>query len=385
MRKGGLLRSSNVAGIRQAVRGGTRMVVLALLCAVALLSFGRPLTHRAVAVIDSDGDGLPDATEIAIGTDPFCADSEDTLAPGSDALCNGNGGDGLTDFTEIVTSGTDPLCGDSEDTRAPGNDGLCNGNGGDGLTDGAEVVTWGTDPLCADSEDSFALGSDGLCNGNSGDGLTDYAEVVTWSTDPLCPDSEDTRAAGTDGLCNGNGGDAMFDSYEVAHSCLNPLVHDAAADPDSDGLSNTTELAEGTDPCDSDTDSDGLTDSAELAGIASPKSALGTFITDPLNADTDDDACPDAAELGADERQGGRRDPTNHWDYFNPTQDGKNRVDDILAVVQRFGKDAGDPAYDTRYDRTSIGPNFWNLGPPDGKIRVPDILASIRQFGHDCV
>jgi hypothetical protein len=103
--------------------------------------------------------------------------------------------------------------------------------------------------------------------------------------------------------------------------------------------------------------------------------------------DNDKDGCPDVAEVQAapgSETHGGRRDPNNPWDYFNPTHDGKNRVDDILAVVQHFGKNAGDPGYSTDYDRTPLGPNRWNLGPPDGKIRIADILAIVAQFGHDC-
>jgi hypothetical protein len=103
--------------------------------------------------------------------------------------------------------------------------------------------------------------------------------------------------------------------------------------------------------------------------------------------DADGDGCPDVNEqqtaVGS-ELTGGRRDYLNPWDYFNPTRDGKNRVDDILAVIQHFGKNAGDPGYSQDYDRTYMGPNLWNDGPPDGKIRVADILAEIDQFGHDC-
>jgi hypothetical protein len=103
--------------------------------------------------------------------------------------------------------------------------------------------------------------------------------------------------------------------------------------------------------------------------------------------DADADGCPDSSELQTapgSERSGGRRDPLNPWDYFNPTHDGQNRVDDILAVIQHFGKNRGDPGYSTDYDRTGIGPNPWNLGPPDGQVRVADIIAEIHQYGHDC-
>jgi hypothetical protein len=68
---------------------------------------------------DDDGDGLPDATEIAagsgLGTDPLDPDSDD---------------DGRNDGEEVL-AGTDPLDPDSDD---------------DGWNDGEEVLA-GTDPL----------------------------------------------------------------------------------------------------------------------------------------------------------------------------------------------------------------------------------------------
>ena len=106
--------------------------------------------------------------------------------------------------------------------------------------------------------------------------------------------------------------------------------------------------------------------------------------TDPYNPDTDADGCTDGQELGPSAQAGGQRNPINPWDYFNPSGDGLNRVDDILTVIQHYGLHAGDAGYDTKYDRTYLGPNMWNLGPPDGLISVSDILAIIRQFGHDC-
>lgn len=67
---------------------------------------------------DSDGDGLPDSQEIAIGTDPNDPDSDD---------------DGLNDGDEVAL-GTDPNNPDTDD---------------DGLSDGEELLL-GTDPLVPD-------------------------------------------------------------------------------------------------------------------------------------------------------------------------------------------------------------------------------------------
>jgi lysophospholipase L1-like esterase len=105
----------------------------------------------------------------------------------------------------------------------------------------------------------------------------------------------------------------------------------------------------------------------------------------PWVIDGDGDGCPNASELGANERLGGRRDPYNPWDYFNPGQDGANRIDDILAVARSYGHDSGDPLYSVNYDRTMLdGAHPWQFGPPDGSIRPFDITAAILSFGHDC-
>ncbi|MCB0999409.1 MAG: fibronectin type III domain-containing protein [Acidimicrobiales bacterium] len=70
---------------------------------------------------DTDGDGLSDATEARVGSDPNVADSD---------------GDSLDDFTEVEVLGTDPLNTDSDF---------------DSLPDG-EGALYGTDPLLADSD-----------------------------------------------------------------------------------------------------------------------------------------------------------------------------------------------------------------------------------------
>jgi pimeloyl-ACP methyl ester carboxylesterase len=134
------------------------------------------------------------------------------------------------------------------------------------------------------------------------------------------------------------------------------------------------------DECDADEDDDALTDEAELA----------THATDPQNRDTDGDNCNDGAEVQTapgSQGSGGLRDARYPWDYFNPTEDGFNRSDDISAVVAKYGHDlgvAGD--YHVKYDRSMLMPPgyAWVFGPPDGVIRAFDISAAVSSYGHDC-
>ena len=100
--------------------------------------------------------------------------------------------------------------------------------------------------------------------------------------------------------------------------------------------------------------------------------------------DADGDGCPNERELGGNEMTGGRRDYMNPWDYFNPSHDHQNRVDDILLVVNQYFKDVGSPDYQMGTDRTFVGPNDWNLGPLNGVQRVDDILNMVKQYFHDC-
>lgn len=94
-------------------------------------------------IIDTDGDGLPDLQETALGTDATLADTDS---------------DGLTDGEEVILM-TDPLSHDSDD---------------DGYADGYEVNTLMTDPLDPTSPtgpDTLAVGLNFVALGGNGAGI----------------------------------------------------------------------------------------------------------------------------------------------------------------------------------------------------------------------
>jgi hypothetical protein len=118
--------------------------------------------------LDSDGDGMGNADEAAVGTDAFESDTD---------------GDGIGDGEEAVI-GTDPFEVDNEDYA--GQEGV--DSDGDGLSDAVEDAV-GYDPENRDSDE------DGLIDGHEAD----------LHTDPLTDDSDN------DGVIDGDELDAGTD------------------------------------------------------------------------------------------------------------------------------------------------------------------------------
>lgn len=132
-------------------------------------------------LVDSDGDGLIDIDEDALGTDPLNPDTD---------------GDGLTDYEEVIL-GTVPLTKNEYDEMLDSDS--------DGLTDIDEVQTYGTDPYSNDTDS---------------DGLSDYDEIYLYGTDPLNPDTD---------------ADTLSDGFEIEHE-LDPNKDR------TDGITNDGEL-----------------------------------------------------------------------------------------------------------------------------------------------
>lgn len=307
---------------------------------------------------DTDSDGLSDAQEATLGTDPNDADTDndgidDGAEVGHDASFDvgdtdprdaDTDDDGAADGAELLgpdgvlssVDGSDPL---NADTDADGlNDGTELGVTmpvPDGVSDVDGVAYTGTDLGSA----NFVVDSDSASRTDpsnpdtDGDGLLDGAEDanadgatvntigVTGSsgsgeTDPNNIDSDfdglidgdEVTGTGpllalgaTDPLDRDTDDGGVHDGVEVLADGTDPRVgnggDDAGNDMDNDGLTDARETALGTDPADADTDDDGIEDGVELGNDGE----INVVDTDPLDADTDDDGLADGAELvGAD-------------------------------------------------------------------------------------
>lgn len=182
----------------------------------------KPTQAAGATPKDTDQDGLSDAEEKKLGTNPRSKDTDqdgindgDEIKMKLDPKNLDTDGDLLYDGGELVY-GTDPLNKDTD---------------GDGLLDGQEVYIYKTNPLKVDTD---------------GDGVDDYTQVMNPPTPTAAPAGD--QAAANAGQTAPN------------------------ADPDGDGLTNAREARAGTDPYNWDSDGDGVNDANEV-----------DHGTDPLN------------------------------------------------------------------------------------------------------
>ena len=236
------------------------------------------------ADLDDDNDGIPDEDEIRDGTDPLDADSDD------DGLNDGEESDAATDPNNPDTDGDGIPDGEDDFPLDPNEDTDTDGDGigdntdtdddNDGVTDTQEIND-GTDPLDPDSDDDGVNDGDEATDGTNpldadsdNDGLNDGEEAEA-GTDPNNPDTDG------DGLLDGQD-EFPLDADETLDTDGDGIGDNEDLDDDNDGVLDTDEIANGTDPLDPDSDDDGLSDGEE--------NSLGT---DPNNPDTDGDGIPD--------------------------------------------------------------------------------------------
>ncbi|MBM4341898.1 MAG: hypothetical protein FJ100_00775 [Deltaproteobacteria bacterium] len=208
------------------------------------------LASSTAAMPDADADGLPDAEEIHVGTNPADADSDD---------------DGIFDGNEWNLS-LDP----DRDGAPCANDA---DSDNDGLSDGTErnvaitaKATW-------------------LLRRNFG-----ADEDPTTATNPLRADSDGDGLR--DGLEDPNG-NGKLDTGESDPE--DPLSVAKVIDTDLDGLADAEELRAGTSSTDRDTDDDGVPDGAEPNALFDSD---GDGLPGARDPDSDDDGIADGTELG---------------------------------------------------------------------------------------
>ncbi|MDJ0764043.1 MAG: VWA domain-containing protein [Myxococcota bacterium] len=171
---------------------------------------------------DSDGDGLSDAIEAFIGSNPFVPDSD---------------GDGCRDSVEynLRNAGLDPI--DPDDCQCFVAD-YCFDEDLDGLCD------CGEDPPGSCCQD---LDSDGLCDciDQDANGFCDPSNYVDLDGDGLVNCEE--RYSGTNRSGPDSDGDGLLDFLELRFG-TSPDLNDLADDLDWDAVPNGEEVRTATDP-----------------------------------------------------------------------------------------------------------------------------------------
>ncbi len=230
-------------------------------------------TDTCVATEDSDGDGLTNAEEAQLGTDPNIADSD---------------GDGMSDAQE-VNAGTDPLKNDYP---------LCQPEAVD--------IAAGTKYLQSLlGESCFLYDLNGFCSVQGDCGKRGHLDESAHAEGEAITNAPLRNATGFNVLgkyfgvvygerkvwiqvesnaCSIAAGGFMSQGDFVVGASPKKC---APADSDHDGLSDEQEATLGTDPNNADSDSDGLPDAKEV----------NTHQTDPNAADSDGDGLSDADEI----------------------------------------------------------------------------------------
>ena len=342
---------------------------------------------------DDDNDGLSDTDELARGTNPLDQDTDDDGVQDGTEVGVGPGGAGPDSFGGPLSFTPDADPGSTTNPLNPDTD-------GDGLTDGQE------DPNADGASPRFIGGTGTTGNGETdpnnpdtdGDGLTDGREVNEIGSNPLdtdtddgtVPDGVEVNQQGTNPV-NNPGDDVLADFDQDGRP------DNVDTDDDNDGLSDTDELARGTNPLDQDTDNDGVQDGTEVGvgpGGAGPDSFGGPLsfapdadpgsTTNPLNPDTDGDGLTDGQEDpnadGASPRTIGGTGTTGsgETDPNNPDTDGDGLGDG--QEVNQIGSNPLDTDTDDGTVPDGVEVNQQGTNPvnnPGDDIVAPPNVARI--------
>jgi MYXO-CTERM domain-containing protein len=244
--------------------------------------------------VDSDGDGLPDAVETHIGSNPQDGDTDDDgVLDGAEAnYADDTDGDGLPNVLDVdsdndgLFDGTE-LGSQCDDTSTDVQKGHCRADADpstgtsmvDADTDNGGVIDGSEDTNLDGKLDPGELDptkghgtDDGTVKDSDGDGLSDDLE------DHIGSDKTDTDTD-DDGVPDGE--EANFSNDEDGDGKINVLDEDS----DADGLFDGTEGGYG---CGPDTD--------KTKGTCIPDADQGKTTTSMVDPDTDDGGVLDGAE-----------------------------------------------------------------------------------------
>jgi uncharacterized repeat protein (TIGR01451 family)/MYXO-CTERM domain-containing protein len=275
-----------------------------------------------MSVVDTDNDGLSDALEKKIGSNPNDADTDDdgaldgsepnpSLDSDSDGLVNvldvDSDNDGLFDGTEmgfgcssLATDMSKATCRVDADMGATKTRPINRDTDGGGVPDGAEDINHNgkvdageVDPLNG-ADDTTSVDTDS-------DGLPDDYEMAIGSNamdadtdnDGVADGFEPNPTVDTDGdgkinmLDIDSDGDGLFDGIELGYNCKGPGTNQVICKPDLDPQTQTS-------PLDPDADNGGVLDGAE---DANSNGRVDGGETNPLDS-TDDQPCMTDADCG---------------------------------------------------------------------------------------
>ena len=328
---------------------------------------------------DDDNDGILDADEFILGSDPLVADAYDFSSKSIDS-----DKDGVFDFFDAFPQ-------NPEETTDTDGDGVGNNldsdDDNDGLSDAREVGIDGiynlgidTNPLNADTDGDGAIDSidsnplnfspdtdgDGIPNDadpdDDNDGIPDILDAL-----PLDP----TESVDTDGDGIGNNldtnddGDRVddindlfpLDPTESADNDADGIGDNADTDDDNDGVPDLREALNRTDPLNPDTDGDGAKDTdISLPVIAA---ILDRFPLNPLETNDTDNDCPHYNLPTSGNGCGDNSDTDSD-------NDGVDDINDLFPL---------DPTESADNDADGIGDNADTDDDNDG---VSDLLEAIN-------
>ena len=268
----------------------------------------------ACLAADSDGDGLTNAQEDALGTNRSNPDTD---------------GDGANDGAEVGGNVNAPLDSDGDGTPNVLESSTADADG-DGVANQTDSAN--NNPCVPNANSTPCLATD-----SDGDGLTNAQEDAL-GTSRNNPDSD---------------GDGISDGAEAGSNPSNPTDTDGdgipdvfeAGDSDGDGIANAS---------DTDSDNDGIPDAVEAGSDPlHPRDTDGGNSPDYLDRDSDGDGLPDALEAGVNPRSPRDTDADGVADYRDLDSDGDTLPDSLEGNAD--GSDADSDGIDDAFDVDSLG------------------------------